>query len=429
MVKIGATYRNVLWIGLVFALFAGLQGGKYFLHNRMQELGIALALMLYVQGAYLSAFRMEAFDWWKWVVGAPGFCLFVMITWSAIFSLKAGVAITPSIFASREFMLLLLAPVIFFLHIIGMSISRLVGAIMAAASLTLVSYLFFYFYLDLEAAYFSTDAFTHHLVTYDESRGFRLKPPTYSMIIVFLSGFFTIFGRGSTVVKSVAIVALIITCYIWSLVMLRAVAAGLLVSVLLYAIVCRKQSQAGLAIVATPLVILLIGAGTGIAMDIFVSAHGAEVRLASFKLALDEFSKNWLLGWGQSSGYTKTYQDLFGPKFFPSDLGIIGILFKYGVVGGLTYVSACFSLFFISVRTHWRLQKCFGVSLPLIQALVVFTTLMTLNMILWPGLAYGQGLTMASVIIGLSACIKRFTMVLESEVIEEKSDSILGVVA
>ncbi len=399
--------RHLLWIMLTIAVFAGLQGGKYFMHNRMQEVGIAISGLLFIYGAFHGAIRMMAIEWWKWVIGGPGLALSVMVVWSSVFALKAGTAITPSLFASREFLLLLLAPSVYFLHVCGMSIAKLMSAILTAAALTLASYLFFYFRMDLESAYFSSDSFTHHLVTYDDSRGFRLKTPTYAMMVVLLASVFTLFGRASTSTRLLAASGIGVAVYIWSMVGLRAVAAGLLIGVLVYGVMWRRPAQGALAVVGAPVFVMLAVAGAGMAMDSFMSAHGAEVRLASFRMALDEFSHNWILGWGQSSGFTKTYQDLFGPKFFPSDLGIIGILFKYGIIGGAIYVGSCFALVSIALRAHWSVLRMVGHPEPLIQALVVFTTVMAINMILWPGLAYGQGLTMASIVVGLGASIRR----------------------
>jgi hypothetical protein len=41
------------------AIFAGFQGGRYYLANRLQELGIACALLLFAVGAWRALFRLE----------------------------------------------------------------------------------------------------------------------------------------------------------------------------------------------------------------------------------------------------------------------------------------------------------------------------------------------------------------------------------
>jgi hypothetical protein len=306
-----------------------------------------------------------------------------------------------------NFLLLFLAPSIYFLHLSGVSIQRLIHAILLGAILTLFSYLLFYFKIDMPSAYIDVGSYEHHLVTYDEARGFRLKPPTYAVIMVALVSVFTLFSSVGSKAKIFAFIWLCLCAYIWSLVQLRAVAAGVLVGLILFMIFLRRPSKTTGVIALAPLIILTLVITSSMLLDLMLLSHGAEVRLASFRLALEQFSEHWLLGWGQSSGYSKTYQDLFGPKFFPSDLGIIGILFKYGLIGGLLYLFACIGLLLKTLKTYWLVRYVDPAISPIFCALLVFTTMMTINMVLWPGLAYGQGLTMAAFIIGLSACVKQ----------------------
>ena len=44
---------------LFMAIFAGCQGGRYYLANRLQEVGIAHALILFVLGAWQGMFRLH----------------------------------------------------------------------------------------------------------------------------------------------------------------------------------------------------------------------------------------------------------------------------------------------------------------------------------------------------------------------------------
>ena len=56
-------------IGLSFFIifYTGFQGGRYFLANRIQELGLLLSLGLFVYSALLSALQVRARDLrWNW---------------------------------------------------------------------------------------------------------------------------------------------------------------------------------------------------------------------------------------------------------------------------------------------------------------------------------------------------------------------------
>ncbi|MEE8320829.1 MAG: hypothetical protein V3R68_03185, partial [Gammaproteobacteria bacterium] len=58
-----------------------------------------------------------------------------------------------------------------------------------------------------------------------------------------------------------------------------------------------------------------------------------------------------------------------------------------------------------AASAHWMIRDLRNKPDPLFQALTVFMTTMAINIVLWPGLAYAQGLTTAGISIGLSACV------------------------
>ncbi|MDA9981346.1 hypothetical protein N9H39_01105 [Gammaproteobacteria bacterium] len=396
---------SVILVALVAAVFAGLGGGKFFMHNRAQELGIAIIITLFLGASFLSAFRLQGGQWCLWVSTGPSFVFFVMVFWSLTFSFKADASLMPSVLASREFLLLLLGPTLYLLYRSGLRLEQIGRAVIVGLLLATLSYLFFYHTLDLKAAYFSEDPFTHHLVTYDEARGFRLKPPTYAVMLLALISLFTLFGKSRLSMKLLALVGIGLAVYIWTLVALRAVAAGTLFALILYPLLWRRPGNMYLVVTLVPLIPVVTYALVDPMLAYVQQSHGAEVRMEAYDLALTEIKSNWLFGWGQASGYTKTYQDVFGPKFFPSDLGIVGIMFKYGVAGALIYLIACPLILLKAARAHWMISALKGRPNPLFQSLTVFMTTMTLNIVLWPGLAYGQGLTTAAITLGLSACV------------------------
>jgi hypothetical protein len=205
--------------------------------------------------------------------------------------------------------------------------------------------------------------------------------------------------------KLLAFAGICLSVFIWSLVILRAVAAGIVVSLILYPFLWRRRANLYLVITLVPILPIACYVLMDPMLGYVEGAHGAGVRMEAFGLALTEFKSNWLIGWGQSSAYTLTYQDLFNPKFFPSDLGIVGIMFKYGALGALIYIIACPTLLLKAARAHWMALALDGKPNPIYQALTVFMTVMSINIVLWPGLAMGQGLTAAGITLGFSACV------------------------
>ena len=69
-------------VALLFfiALFSGFQGGRYFMANRLQELGIASALTLYALGAWRAMFVLAYAEWRRWVLGPALLIGGIMIT-------------------------------------------------------------------------------------------------------------------------------------------------------------------------------------------------------------------------------------------------------------------------------------------------------------------------------------------------------------
>lgn len=388
-------------LGLVF--FGVYQGGKYFMNNRLQELAIVLALGLYFYSAVFTAFtdRTIRWAWWFWLT--PLFVGYVMISSSLAFSINAGVSMVPSLFAAREFMILFLGPTVYFLYRLGFSLKKIENILIAAMVLVIFSYLFFYHTIDLRAAYFSK-GYMFYLVTYDEWRGFRLKPPTYVLIILTFYGLMRIFQPSDRLVKTGFLILVALVGYIWFLQKARSQMATLVMSLMIYPILFKRPNRMNLFILVAPLGVMLLIAGSDILVDKFMNAEGAEVRAASYKTAWTVALKLPVFGYGQSSAFSKTYQDIFGGKFFPDDLGLIGMTFKYGFIGLAMYLFFNFYTATRILKANWYYYRHHKAHNPLLWALFIQATASTTNMMLVPGLAYAEGLATGSLAIALTAC-------------------------
>ena len=388
---------------LVVIFFAAYQGGRYFMNNRLQELGLALTLALYFYGALFTAFTDRAIRWAWWFWMAPLFASYVLISSSLAFSINAQVGIAPSLFASREFLIVFLAPALYFLYRLGFSLQQIEKLFVIALVIIIVNYLFFYFAIDLEAAYFST-GYMHYQVTYDEWRGYRLKAPVWALIILTFYGLMRLFQPDSAFNKGGWLLVLGLVFYVWSLLMARAQMAALILAAIIYPILFSRPNRMNLFILVAPLGLMFLIAVSGILVENFMKAEGAEVRAAAYGIAWEEALKHPIFGYGQSSGYSKTYQDIFGGKFFPDDLGLVGLTFKYGFIGLALYVFFHFYVTARLLKANWYYRKHYGAHNPLLWSLFILMTAFTFNLFLIPGLAYMQGLTTASFAIAITAC-------------------------
>lgn len=388
---------------LILIFYAGYQGGKYFMNNRFQEVGLALTFLLFFYGAIVTALTDRDIRWAWWFWSAPALVGYVMLSASIAFAVHAGVGVLPSLFASREFLILFLAPTLYFLYRLGFPLAQLEKVFAASLVIIIINYILSYHSIDLEAAYFST-GYMSYLVTYDEWRGYRLKPPTFALIILTCYAGIRLFQPGRAVDKGLWALALGLVGYVWMLILARSQMATVAMAILLYPIFFSRPNRINLLVLVAPVAFVVLVGISHVLVDAFMHAEGAEVRAKSYIIAWQTAMEMPVFGFGQSSGYSKTYQDVFGPKFFPDDLGIVGTAFKYGFIGVALYLFFNGYVVLRLLKVNWYYRKHYGRHNPVIWSLFIMMTALTMNLILNPGLAYMQGLTTAAFSVAITAC-------------------------
>ena len=192
--------------------------------------------------------------------------------------------------------------------------------------------------MDLKAAFFSSDHTVSNLVTYDEWRGFRLKPPLFAIMVGLLSGLVMLLKPKNLLFFFMALVFIGMAGYIWSIVQFRSTLASMFLAILLYPLLLSKRNRLHLIIVLCPLVVLAMPLVVQLFINYFVNAEGGGIRVKAFMLAFEHIPQHFLFGAGEDSAYGESYQDLVAPYFYPSDLGLVGTFYKYGLTGTLLYL-------------------------------------------------------------------------------------------
>ena len=387
---------------LFFAIFAGCQGGRYYLANRLQEVGIASALILFVFGAWQGMFQLHKKEWKRWVLVPMAMIFGIMIISAIVFKINYNGNIFYSFFSAREFMLGFVGPGIFLLCRCGLPVSWVERTIAFSILALMINYLFFYNTMDLKAAFFSSDHTVSNLVTYDEWRGFRLKPPLFAIMVGLLSGIIMLFKPRSLSSFFVALVFIGLAGYIWSIVQFRSTLASMLFAILLYPLLLSRRNRLNLIIVLAPLVVLAMPLIAHFAINYFMNAEGGGIRVKAFMLAFEHIPQHFLFGAGEDSAYGDSYQDLVAPYFYPSDLGLVGTFYKYGLIGTLLYLYMHGKIWFALWRANLIDAEQSKSSNPLLWGLLIFMTAQTFNLVLNPGLAYAQGITLGAVALSLS---------------------------
>ena len=393
---------------LIVYFFAALQGGLYFMKNRFQEVGIALILALYIYSALYSALLPKKFNWTFWALATPLFCLYAMVFYAFIFSVNAETKMFPSIMASRAFLVTMICPVVYFLYQSGYEIKKIERVFFISLVVLLFNYLFHYYRIDMRTAYFSSDHTISALITFDEWRGFRLKAPTYVIMILLLFSGMRLSQKGNIWVKGGCIIIMATSAYVLSIVMSRAAMATVILAVFVYPFFFQKPNRVNILILGVPagllLFFFLISILLGAIINHFANDWSFQVRMESWKIAWNSFSQNLIFGFGQHSYYSKSYQQIFDAKFFPSDLGIVGVAFKYGLVGVFLYIFFNLYVMYRLLIANWIYQKYYQKHNPLIWALFIMVTSLLINIILQPGFVFAPGLTLASFSIALTSC-------------------------
>jgi hypothetical protein len=396
---------NLRWVilGLLFvAIFAGFQGGRYYLANRLQELGIASALAFFMLGTWRGLFLLPAAEWRRWVVGPVLLIGGIMLVSAVVFSLRHDGRFIYSFFSAREFLLAFVGPGVYLLCRSGLPVDDVRRVVWFTIFALMVNYLWFYTTMDLSAAFFSSDHTVSNLVTYDQWRGFRLKPPLFAIMVGLLGALMMAFQARGFRSFVFAVVVLGLGGYIWSIVQFRATFATILLALLVYPLFLRRVSRLPLLLVLSPLVILSLPVVADQAIQTFLGAEGGGIRARAFMAAFEYLEAHWLFGAGEDSAYGDSYQDIVAPYFFPSDIGLVGTAFKYGIIGLILYLWMHGKIGIALWRANISFRDRMGFHDPLTWALLLFMTAQTFNLVLNPGLAYAQGITLGAIALALA---------------------------
>ena len=81
--------------------------------------------------------------------------------------------------------------------------------------------------------------------------------------------------------------------------------------------------------------------------NLIESDYGIQIRFSTIEYYLDYFKQHWLFGAGyiSSNPYYSTYSIIVGPfgRYYPSDVGVIGLMFKSGIIGLMWLISWFYS--------------------------------------------------------------------------------------
>ena len=399
--------RHLIFFALVVIFFTSFQGARYILNNRLQELGIFLTFVLFFYSSTLAALncRSQDLNWNKWVLFTTGFVTFFLVVSAYLWSQHTGAAMLPSVLAGRQLMILFLAPTLYFLYRIGFSAKELENAFYTGLILVVIGYIFFRYTVPIQEWWTSSNRHLKALVVWDAWRGYRLVMPSDAMFLAVLISPLQIFSKNGPLVKLIWIITFLCAIHAIILMQGRSMIAMIILGTLGYQVFFAYKYRLSLFVLIIPGFIFLFGLGLDVYFQQMEELYrqGEGVRFHSYTSAFEYIKKYPLLGVGMDSKTTVSEQMFMYQLFDASDIGIVGVTFRYGLIGGVVYIYCVLSMCVRSVTTHWNFRESFGFFNPLLIALIIKTTSDFLNVLLSFTYLFIPGLLIASIVISFTA--------------------------
>lgn len=333
----------------------------YILQNRLQELGSLFLMLLFAYSALLTALNVRDRDlnWSWWVLSTLFFISYAMLVPAFVFSANTGAPALPSVMSTRDFFSALLAPALYLSYRAGVRPHELERAIALAFGAIAISYIFHYFRMDLKAAYNSANPFIKGMITYDEWRGYRLKAPGLALIFgTFLGPILVSRARGVGE-KWFWIIAASCSVYGLILIQSRAFTAAAFVGFMLYHLWFARKNRLPLFYLGAP---ILAGIMVLFVYQFFSTLQEHDTaRYATVKDATEFLSENPLLGFGKDNE-TLREKEIMHPRFFSSDIGIVGAAFRVGIPATIFLVFMLIYALRRAIVVNWLVVRNTGYS-------------------------------------------------------------------
>lgn len=269
-------------------------------------------------------------------LGVLGFILF----YAYIFTLRTDGSLLPSVVSQRNYVSFLLGPVVYMLYLRGWRLADfqkvfLTSVLLSAASLAAYDVLFASRSLLLSGSFFQLRLGA----VSEQSSMYRLLNTSILFLVVY-------FGRRLLQTTDVPQLIFMLGTLSVSLGLLAiSFPRGLLASVggalILYAVFLARPGRAGLSFILLPIYGLIAGAMLPLFRDAFVARFGGEstyqTRVYASDVAWRSIREYPLFGVGSDSPQSLSFQDMYG-HFYPSDIGLLGVTFQFGLAGLVLYV-------------------------------------------------------------------------------------------
>jgi hypothetical protein len=239
------------------------------------------------------------------------------------------------------------------------------------------------------------------MTTHDEHRGYRLKAPQVALFLTTIISAYLMTATDNWKSKIGWGITFLACVWIWSIIQARAPTAMMILGVILYHAWFARKARLGLLFLGLTIILPLYAIAVQQYFAVMESADDG-VRYRSYMIALETVMNHPFFGFGQQSAATITEQEIFWYKFYSSDLGLIGVAFKFGISGALLYVALLLFTLKRAVTTNWLIIEHTGKANIFLVASIAKLITDLFNSLLSVHYIYIHGLAHAAIIIALS---------------------------
>jgi hypothetical protein len=319
------------------ALLAPFGGYNYDASGLIQPLSFACLLALYVSLLIRSPAR--AGDSLR-TIGIPLLGIFgCAYIWSLIFAVNFDTDILPSLLSCRWWIYYLEAPIILMMYRGGCDTNTILRPIVISGCCVFLYWAYCYHTWDLEKIASDVNPEVRRLSRADAGlRGYRLIYPQYLFVFLLFYLGFSFRDKTAGLWKKVIFLFLL---FEWSLVYSRLATIIMAISIIFYLAVVRRRTSSPtrlLFFIAALAVAAALITYIPVIMDFAQNDYSGIARLRTMDILIGNLGDHLVLGGGQASFQGLSYQSIYGAFFFPEDLGVMGILFRYGLIGTAIYL-------------------------------------------------------------------------------------------
>lgn len=340
----------VLLMGLLGA--SGL--GRYHNALHIREIAGVCTITLFLWLAFTTPVKRSGILPMLIPVVVPGV---LAVLFAYVFVVRTGNPLLPSLLAQRDLVFFLIAPAIYMLHARGWGLEDFRRVFVSVATLIVAYYVASYFTVDAQSWLNSGDPYKESMVVYDGTRGYRLKGPLF--VVLFLALYFgaKTFRTASAARSGLYFAAATFNVILLAVNLPRSLLFSAIVTLVLYGIFLKRANRISLLAILGPALVIFAASVFGPMRSAFGSAFRHDwsymARVETMKKAWYYFQEFPLFGFGQDSNQTVSFQDLFGHQFFPQDVGLLGVAFKFGLVGSSLYLLFTAWLFVSLLKMLW----------------------------------------------------------------------------